>query len=228
MSADRSTEEVVARLVDAAEPVRPVAALRWQLLGVVGIWLATAAFVALLLGLHPLAAFERDAISAGVEIALLVLGFAGLTMALAARIPGRERLTRGAAGGIALGIGVVGIVALGLPGWAAGPGFVAQCLNCGSHALLLAIPSGAIAMLLALRGAGWHAALAGLGIATGAAALGALLIHMSCPSPDPWHWLIAHLLLPLGAGVPIGLAVAWVLDRVARRSARTAAARLAS
>jgi hypothetical protein len=46
---------------------------------------------------------------------------------------------------------------------------------------------------------------------------------MSCPSPDPWHWLIAHLLLPVAAGVPLGICAAWVFARIARRSALSTA-----
>jgi hypothetical protein len=223
----RSTEEVVAQLVDGVEPVRRIAAMRWQLLRVAGIWTATAALAAFWIGIHPLAVFERGARSAGIEIALLSIGFAGLTIALAARIPGRERLAIGASAGIALGLGIIGAAAAGLSGLDARSGFRCQCIGCGGRSLLLAIPTGLLAMRLALQGAGWRPALTGFGIAIGAVALGALLVHVSCPSPDPWHWLLAHVRLPLLAGIPIGTLAAWAFGRAAKRSARATRRRLA-
>jgi hypothetical protein len=96
-------------------------------------------------------------------------------------------------------------------------------MDCAGHSLLLAIPAGLIAMVVALRGAGWRPALTGLGLATGATSLGALLVHTSCASQSPWHWLIAHALLPVLAGIPIGILASWVFGRIAKRSARSAA-----
>lgn len=78
-------------------------------------------------------------------------------------------------------------------------------------------------MAVALRGAGWRPALTGLALATGATSLGALLVHMSCQSLSPWHWLIAHALLPMLAGIPMGLLAAWIFERIAQRSARAVA-----
>jgi hypothetical protein len=222
-SVHRSTEELVAGLVDAIEPVQRVSALRWQLIRVAAIWAATASLAAVWMSMHPLAVLQRSGISASIAVALTLLGFAGLTLGLALRIPGRERLASAAAGGIALGLGSIGAMALALPGSVADAGSLAQCMNCAGHSLLLAIPSGLIAMAVALRGASWRPALTGLALATGATSLGALLVHTSCPSQDPWHWLIAHALLPVLAGIPIGLLAAWILERIARRSARAVA-----
>jgi hypothetical protein len=116
MSTQRSTEEIVARLVDGIEPVRRVAAMRWQVFRVAAAWAASAALVAVWLGIHPLAVLERDTISAGVALALLLLGFAALTMGWAARIPGREPLAKAAAAGIALGLGIIAAIGLLMPG----------------------------------------------------------------------------------------------------------------
>jgi len=74
-----------------------------------------------------------------------------------------------------------------------------------------------LAIGLALRAAPWRPRVAGLGLAIGATSLGALLVHLSCVSPSPWHWMIAHVLVPLSAAVPLGLLVASVFDRVGRR-----------
>ncbi len=226
MDPHRSTEEIVARLVDRIEPVRPVPAVRWQVLRVAAVWVATAALVAAWMGMHPLAILQRSGASAGIAVALALVGFAGLTLGLAIRIPGRERLAAWAAGGIAGGLGIVVLIGLLLPGSLADAGSIAQCMDCTAHSLLLAIPSALVATGVALRGAGWRPALTGLGLALGATSLGALLVHTSCASQSPWHWLIAHALLPVLAGIPIGILAAWVFDRLAKRSARADAERI--
>ncbi len=225
MSAHRSTEEVVARLVDAIEPVRPVPTVRWQVMRVAKVWVATAAIVALWLGIHPLAVFERAGSSASVAAALALVGFAGLTLGLAIRIPGRERLAGAGALGIAMGVGILAVLGLLLPGFLGDAGALRECMDCARRSLLLAIPSGLIALALALRGAGWRPTITGIGLVIGATSLGALLVHMSCQSLDPWHWLIAHALLPVLAGLTVGVVVAAILDLLARRSARAAAKR---
>lgn len=218
MSMSRSTEELVARLVEDLEPVRAVAPLHRQVLGVAAIWAVSAAGVAAWLGLHPLAVLERGQISTTFTWVLALVGFSGLTLGLACRIPGRERFALAAARGVALGVIVVVAVGLVLPGSLADAGTVAQCLDCIGRSLFLAVPSGLLAMVLALRAAPWRPRVAGLGLAIGAVSLGALLVHLSCPSPSPWHWLVAHALVPLVSGVPVGLLVAWVLHRLGRRS----------
>jgi len=218
VSTSRATEALVARLAEDLAPVRLVAPLHRQVLAVTGIWAVSAAVVAVWLGLHPLAVLERGAISATFVWLLALVGFAGLTLGLACRIPGRERLALAAAGGVALGVPIVGAVGLLLPGSIGDADTLAQWMDCVGRSLLLAIPAGLLAMVLALRGAPWRSRTAGLGLATGATSLGALLVHLSCPSPNPWHWLIAHALVPLAAGVPVGILVAWVLERLGRRS----------
>jgi hypothetical protein len=98
-------------------------------------------------------------------------------------------------------------------------------MDCVGRCLFLAIPSGVLALVLALRAAPWRPGATGIGVAIGATSLGALLVHLSCPSPSPWHWLIAHALVPMASGVPVGLLVAWVLHRIGQRS-RLATSRL--
>lgn len=225
MTPRRSTEELVTRLADHLEPVRPVAPLQRQLLAVAAIFCVSSAGVAAWLGLHPLHVFGRGAISATFVGVLALVGFAGLTLGLARRIPGRERLALAASGAVALGVGVVFALGIFLPGSAREAGPLAQWMGCVGRSLLLAAPSGLLALGLALRGAPWRSRAAGLGLAIGAVSLGAFLVHLSCPSPSAWHWLIAHALVPLASGVPVGLLVAWLLDRRGRRS-RLATARL--
>jgi hypothetical protein len=218
VSTSRSTEDLVARLAERLEPVRPVAPLHRQVSGVAAIWAVSGAVVAAWLGLHPLAVLARGGISASLAGVLALVGLAGLTLGLACRIPGRERLVLAAAGGVALGVTVVLAIGLGLPGSIAEASPLAQCMDCVGRSVLFAVPSGLLATLLARRAAPWRPRLAGLALAIGALSLGALLVHLSCPSPSAWHWLVAHALLPLGSGVPLGLLVAWALRRLGQRS----------
>lgn len=225
MSARRTTEDLVARLAEDLEPVRPAAPLHRQVLAVAAIWVASAAIVAAWPGLHPLDVLERGRVSATLLGVLALVGFAGLTLGLACRIPGRERVALAAARGAAVGAGVALAGGLVLPGSIAEVRPFAQCFDCVGRSLLLAVPSGVLATFLAFRGAPWRPRAAGLGLAIGAVSLGALLVHLSCPSPSAWHWLIAHVFIPLSAGVLVGLLVAWVLQRLDGRS-RLATSRL--
>lgn len=215
MTPGRSSEDFIARLARDLEPVRPVAALRQQLLAVAAIWGASALVVAGWLGLHPLAVLGRDALSATLAVVLVGVGLAGVTLGLVCRIPGQERLALASAGAVAAGVGIAAGIALVWPGVLADSG-LAQSRVCIGRSLLLALPSGALALRLALRGAPWRAVWSGLGLSVGAVALGGLLVHLSCPSPSAWHWLFAHALAPLAAAVPAGLLAGWLLWRLSR------------
>jgi len=214
VSAGRSSEELIAGLSERLEPVRPLAPLHRQVLVVASAWILSAAAVALWLGMQPLGVVERGAVSGLLVTGLALIGLAGLTLGLAARIPGRERLALAAAAAAAAGVALVIGLGLALPGSVTDAGPLAEWRVCFERSLLLAIPSGVFAVVLALRAAPWRERAAGLGLGLGAMALGALLVHLSCPSPKPWHWLLAHALLPLGCGVPLGLLAAWVLHRL--------------
>lgn len=218
MSGSRSTGELVARLTERLEPVRPVPPLHRQVLAVAGVWALSAAVAAGWLGLHPLAVLERGTVSTTFAWVFALVGFAGLTLGLACLIPGRERVARAAAAGVALGVSIVVGVGLLLPGSVTETGSLAQCMDCVGTSLLFAGPPGLAALWLALRGAAWRSRAAGFGLAIGATSLGAFLVHLSCLSPSAWHWLVAHAVLPLASGVPAGFLLAWVLQRAAARS----------
>jgi hypothetical protein len=213
-----STEAFIARLADDLEPVRAVPSLYRQILAVTAIWAGSAAVVASWLGLHPLTVLERGGISTSLVGVLALVGFGGVTLGLACRIPGRERVALAAASGVVLGVVVASVVGLVLPGSLADAGPVAEGMACAERSLLLAIPSGLAAIFLALRGAPWRPRAAGLGLTIGATSLGALLVHLSCPSQSPWHWWLAHALVPLAVGPLIGFLVASVLRHLGLRS----------
>jgi len=224
MRAARATETVVARLARDLAPVRPVPALRRQGAAIAAVFGATAALALVWLGLHPVDALARGAISAALVCALALIGASGIALGLAGRLPGRERLALAAALGAALGGLAIAAVGFAVPDRIAGTIALEWSSDCFTRSLLLAIPSGLLAAHLCLRGAPWRPAATGVGVAIGAVALGSLLVHASCPSPSASHWLAAHALLPLAVGAAAGALVAWRFERSAQRS-RAAIAR---
>jgi hypothetical protein len=198
MTPTRPTEELVHSLSRRLEPVRPVPALGRQGLGVAAVFAATGVVAAAWLGLHPLGVLSRSATSAG----------------LASRIPGRERTAWAAAGAGVAALAALALIALAQPGLVAGAAPLRGDLRCIARSLLFAVPAGTLAELLARRGAPWRQGGAGVALALGAIGAGALLVHLSCPSPSPWHWLLAHALVPLGAGLPVGVLLGRLLPRL--------------
>jgi hypothetical protein len=215
---DRSTDDLVARLAGDLAPVRLIASLRRQLAAVAAIWAVSGAVVAAWLGIHPLSILARGGIAGALVFLLAIVGFAGVTLALAVRIPGRERLAIGAACGVALGITLALAMGIALAVGGAGGGAAAPWRACAARSMLFAVPPALLATALASRGAPWRPLVAGPGVAVGALALGALLVHLSCPSPSSWHWLVSHAFVPLAAGAPLGLLIAHVFDRLSRGS----------
>ena len=208
MSDERRTEQLVGRLAGGLAPVRPVAALHRQALAVGAAWAATAALAAAWLGVHPLDMMARGALWTRFVLELALIGAAGLVLGLASRIPGRERAAWLAAG--VAGAGLAGLLGDAL---ALGDGAFAtplvECAGCYAKALILAVPAGVVAGLLARRAAPWRPALAGVAVALGAAAAGGLVVHLGCPSPYPSHWLMGHALAPLATGALVGLALGY-------------------
>jgi hypothetical protein len=217
VNARRSSEDLVAELSGALAPVRPIPALRAQALAVAGVWAATGAALLAFAGARPVAVLARGALSAAIAADLAMIGAAAVTIGLAARVPGRERTVRAAyaalAAGAALGIALL----VPLLGTQPGPGVIAHGRRCMDRSFLLALPTAALAAALAVRGAPWHAWASAAGVTLGASALGGLLVHLTCPSPDPWHWLVAHALVPALGGGALGLAAGWLVNRRASR-----------
>jgi MFS family permease len=214
MNAGRPTADLVADLVGALEPVRPLPALRWQIASLAGTWFVTALAVAAWHGLHPAAVLDRGVSSTGIATGLALLAGSALAAALATRIPGRERALRTAVGGAVLSLGLLLAVWIGLIGTSIGTIFhAAEDLRCVGHASLFSAPSGLVAGFLAARGIAWRPVASGFSLAIGAAAAGALLTHLSCLSDSTWHWLFGHAVGPLLVGVVAGSLLAWGFGR---------------
>lgn len=220
MSPPPSTEQLVAELVDALEPVRPLPALRWQLAGLAAAWLVTAAAVAAWQGLHPALVLGRSAASAGVAAGMALLAISGLAFALAVRIPGRERAAAVAAAGGVLSLGMLLAVWLGVAGTSLAIAFrPAEDLRCLASASLFSLPPGVLAGMLAMRAVAWRPVATGFALALGACGGGALLTHLACLSDEPWHWLFGHSLGPMLVGVAAGAGLCRLLARQRQRAA---------
>jgi hypothetical protein len=126
----------------------------------------------------------------------------------------------------AVGLAIVAALAISAGGALCDREMLAQGRICCERSLLLAIPSALGAAWFVRGGAPLRSRAAAFGAATGAAALGSLIVHASCRSPLPAHWLTAHALLPLAIGALAGALLAGFVARHDEASARSAAQRL--
>jgi len=215
-----ASDRLISDLVDDLEPVRPLPRLRLAFAVILALW-------AMMLGVV-LWVKEGDAgvwslftnrIYFGSFVGLLIASFGGTISALAAGIPGRERIEIG--GLLASLVGllaaaaacVVGVYELGLSAARAPIGMDAICFQ--ESALLSLLPAGVIMSFL-VRGWAAHPVRAALVALLGSGALGAMIIHMSCDFLGPRHMLISHLSVPV-VFVLLGIyPLAVVLRRVRR------------
>ncbi len=196
-----ASDRLISNLVDDLEPVRPQPRLRqafaivltcWAaLLGVV-LWSlqSNAGLDAILTGRVYLASF----------LGLLVASLGGTVSALAAGVPGRERLeTAGMmlslVGLLAAAVAcLIGIGVHGLPATVSPEGADMMCFRTGALSSLL--PAGVILSFL-VRGWAAHPIRASMIALLASGALGALIVHASCGFMAPRHLLVGHLSVPI-------------------------------
>ena len=136
----------------------------------------------------------------GSFLGLLVAALGATVSALAAGVPGRERLEIGGMLAALLGLFsaaiacLVGMNELGLSAGASPAGADAMCFRKG--ALLSLLPAGVILSFL-VRGWAAHPVRAALVALLGSGALGALIVHLSCDLLGPRHLLVSHLSVPI-------------------------------
>lgn len=208
MSGPGTTDDLVRRLTRELRPVRRVPRLRTVLLGT-GIAGLTALAVAVLVrGVDPALVADRlgDPVFTGVLLALLVLGPASAVGALAASIPGREVARRVAADVACLAAGavLVPVVLLALRDPDFGRGFSGG-LACQAWSLGLGLLPMVPVVVFVARALPRHPWLTAFGAGVAGVAVGALVVHLSCPSRDPAHLLIAHALTPVLGGLLLSL-----------------------
>ncbi len=212
-------QRLIAQLSEDLVPVRPIPRLRFSLGIVLVLWAGLVSYVAYGgRGRAALGGALSDPLFAGVLTGLVLAALGGCIAALASGTPGRESLARRSLA--ASGAGVLGSLVLAsafaLTGGSQGGDTVSAALMCVRNGMVLAaLPAAALAFLM---GRGWVARpmLAAALVSVGAASLGVLIVHVSCPLVDARHIALGHTSVPLVvlglATVPLGL----LLRRTAR------------
>jgi Negative regulator of sigma F len=196
-----STERLISSLGDDLEPVRPLPSLRTAFAVILSVW-ATLLGLIVLGGAGDIAAgsLVGSRIYLASFIGLLVAAFGATASALAAGIPGRERIEQ--LGMLLASVGLVsgavacliGMRSLGSDSPVSPPGLDAMCFE--EAALLSLLPAGVILTFL-VRGWVVHPVRAALIALLGAGALGALIVHLNCGFLGPKHVLMGHLSVPI-------------------------------
>lgn len=200
-----STERLIATLSEDLTPVRPLPRLRSAFAIVLSVW-------ATLLGLVVIGGDGEIASGSMIGSRVYLASFAGLLVAalgatasaLAAGVPGRERVeTLGAvlaAFGLFSGAAacLMGMQSLGADAHVSPVGLDAMCFERG--ALLSLLPAGVILSFL-VRGWTAHPVRAALIALLGAGALGGSIVHLSCGFLGPQHVILGHMSVPIVLGL---------------------------
>jgi len=214
------TIQLIQKLSRALRPVQRIPRLRHAAGGVVLLWLAAGTLALALRGLRPDLFQQLDPAGAFVVIlaGLGLIAFAGVMAALATSVPGR-----GMAVQVSLCVGLAGVMLAGGVGGLlvlreAGPVPVAcpfeTDLACFTLACLLSLPPALGVLTFISRGSPYRPLIAVLAATTGSVALGALLVHVSCPESNPRHVILAHALAPLGGALLLTVPFRAALRRV--------------
>jgi hypothetical protein len=210
------TERLISSLGDDLRPVHPLPRLRTVFAIVLGIAVASIAFVSLSgAGRIATQALSGSSLYLACGVALIVAGCAGTISALAAGVPGRERLgeaaTLAAALALLAGAAACGF-AMGLQASSSPPGLDVQCFSVGT--VLSVFPAGVILGFL-LRGWIARPLRAALIALLAAGALGSMVVHLHCGFVAPRHLLLGHLSVPVVWAL-VGLYPVFVLTRRGR------------
>jgi hypothetical protein len=215
-----ASDRLISGLVESLEPVRPLPQLRVAFATIIALW-------AILLGLvfwtHEGEMGARSLIAnrvyLGSFLGLLVAALGATVSALAAGVPGRERLEIGGMLAALLGLSsaaiacLLGMNELGLSAAASPAGADSMCFR--RSALFSLLPAGVILSFL-VRGWAAHPVRAALVALLASGALGSLIVHLSCDLLEPRHMLISHLSVPIVL-VLLGIfPLAFVLRRIRR------------
>ena len=206
------SDRLITSLVDDLEPVRPLPRLRLAFAVILALWAA-------LLGIVLWVKAGESGLGVASLFANRIYSFGGTISALAAGVPGREKLEiRGMlislAGLLAAAVAcLAGVYELGLSARPTPASLDAMCFQ--ESALLSLLPAGVILSFL-VRGWAAHPLRAALVALLGSGALGAMIIHMSCGFLGPQHMLISHLSVPIVLALLGIYPLAVVLRRVRR------------
>lgn len=198
------TERLIDGLVEDLSPVRPIPRLRSAFAVILAVWAALMG-VALSssharMGESIVEALLHHPIYLASFLGLLVAALGGAVSALAAGVPGRERLE--VAGLTAAWVGLLaaaiaclgGLRAADLQGLGDDAQAHAVCFNRGLYLSLL--PAGVIFSFL-VRGWTAHPLRAASVAVLASGALGVLIVQLGCGWLAPKHLLIGHLSVPI-------------------------------
>ena len=196
-----ASDRLISGLVENLEPVCPLPRLRMAFATIIALW---ATLLALVFWTHEgemgASSLIANRVYLGSFLGLLVAAVGATVSALAAGVPGRERLEIGGMLAAMLGlfsaaiVCLVGMNELGLSAAASSGGADALCFR--KSALFSLLPAGVILSFL-VRGWAAHPLRAALVALLGSGALGALIVHLSCDMLGPRHMLISHLSVPI-------------------------------
>lgn len=195
------SNRLISSLVEDLEPIRLLPRLRLAYGLILTLW---AGLLGLVLWMRPgepgLASLFTNRIYFGSFVGLLLAALGGTGSALAAGVPGRERLEVGGMGISIVGLLIaivtclIGMYEVGAGGIPSPEGANAMCFR--HSALMSLLPAGLILGFL-FRGWTFHPVRAASLALLGSGALGAMIVHMSCDVLTPRHMLLSHLSLPI-------------------------------
>ncbi len=195
-----ASDRLISSLVDDLEPIRPLPRLRLAFAVILALWAMMLGFVLWAKTGHAgVQSLFTNRIYFASFMGLLVASLGGTISALAAGVPGRERLEiRGMLLSLLglLGAAVAclfGMHELGLS-TPSPQGVDAMCFR--ESALMSVLPAGVILSFL-VRGWAAHPVRAALLALLGSGALGAMIVHASCDFLAPRHLLVGHLSVPV-------------------------------
>lgn len=211
-----ASDRLISSLVKNLEPVRPLPRLRLAFAIILAVWATLLGVVLWAQESEPgLRSLFSNRIYFGSFAGLAIASIGATCSALAAGIPGRERLE--SSGMLVSFVGLsaaavaclVGMTEMGPAAAADGHGIDGMCFRKG--ALLSLLPAGVILSFL-VRGWSAHPLRAAMLALLASGALGTLIVHASCGHIEARHLLIGHLSVPI-ALVILGLYPLFVILR---------------
>jgi hypothetical protein len=219
VSSPSMPESLRAAISDDLQPVRPLLPVWMRTLTAVAVAAAGLAAVVLLLEMSLRPDMDRLPMWLGWGCAAvqLAVGVVLIGMAIREAVPGNA--VPGGAVKLAVGVGVVMQILVGIATWMHTPGVpfvkgqaIAAGVGCATHDVALGLPALAVTLWLVFRALPLRPSIAGLLGGTGAAVTADAINHIVCPMSDLRHVLVWH------TGVIFGLmVVGWLTGMIWER-----------